>query len=80
MTNFRCFQIEELADDSFKFYKKWQKVLQKGRKHCWKRRNCLLRAISPCHSVYKRLVLQTHKNRRMWKVVSDFEKKVCVRV
>ena len=26
---------------------KWQKVLQKDRKHCGKRRNCLFRAISP---------------------------------
>ena len=39
------------------------KVLLKGRKHYGKRRNCLLRAISPVsHSVFKRLVLQTHKN------------------
>ena len=31
-----------------------------GRKHCRKRRNCLLRAISPfCYSVFRWLVLQT---------------------
>ena len=32
-----------------------------GRKHCGKRRNCSLRAISPYPSVFKRPVLQTHK-------------------
>ena len=38
-----------------------------GRKHCGKRRNCSLRAISPFpHSVFKRLVLQTRKNQGLF--------------
>ena len=32
-----------------------------GRKHCGKRRNCSLRAISPFPSVFKRLVSQGHQ-------------------
>ena len=32
--------------------------MQAGRKHCGKRRNCSLRAISPFPSVFKRLVSQ----------------------
>ena len=32
-----------------------------GRKHCAKRRNCSLRAISPFPSVFKRLVSQGHQ-------------------
>ena len=31
-----------------------------GRKHCGKRRNCLLRAISPFPTVFNRLVSQGH--------------------
>ena len=37
------------------------------RKHCGKRRNCSLRAnFSFSHSVFKRLVLQTHKNQGLF--------------
>ena len=43
-----------------------QKVLQTGKKHCWKIRNCLLQAISPFPSVFKRLILQTHKNQGLF--------------
>ena len=32
----------------------WQKVLQKGRKRCGKRRNCSLRAISPFSTVFSK--------------------------
>ena len=47
--------------------KNWWKVLQKSRKHCGKRRNCSLRAISPFpHSVFKRHVLQTRKPRGLF--------------
>ena len=44
--------LKEFADDNFKLHEKWQKVLQKGRKHCGKRRNCSLRAISPFPTVF----------------------------
>ena len=35
-------KLEESVDDNFKFDGKGSKVLQKDRKHCRKRRNCLL--------------------------------------
>ena len=35
-----------------------EEVFQAGRKHCRKRRNCSLRAISPFPSVFKRFVSQ----------------------
>ena len=35
-------------------------------KSCWKRRNCSLLAISPFPSVFKRLVLQTRKNKGLF--------------
>ena len=38
-----------------------------GRKRCWERRNCSLRAISPFpHSVFKKLVLQTRKSQGLF--------------
>ena len=45
-------KLKEFAEDNFKFDEKWQKVLQMGRKHCGKRRNCSLRAISPFPFVF----------------------------
>ena len=37
-----------------------------GRKHCGKRRNCSLRAISPFPSVFERFVLQIRKNQGLF--------------
>ena len=51
-TNFRLFQIERVCRQQFQIWRKWQKVIQTGRKHCGKRRNCLLRAISPFSTVF----------------------------
>ena len=45
-------KLREFAEDSFKFDKKWQRVLQTGRKHCGKRRNCSLHAISSFPAVF----------------------------
>ena len=44
---FWLFQTERVCRRQFWTWWKWQKVCQMGRKHCGKRRNCLLRAISP---------------------------------
>ena len=33
---------------------KWQKIIQMGRKHCGKRRNCSLRAIFPSPTVFSK--------------------------
>ena len=46
MTNFGLFQTERVCRQQFCIWWKWWKVLWKGRKHCGKRRNCLLRTIS----------------------------------
>ena len=56
---------KDLADDNLKFKKKMQKVIQTGRKHCGKRRNCSLRAISPFPTVFsKGLIPRSVKRRR----------------
>ena len=56
-TNFRLFQTERVCRRQFQIWRKWRKVIQTGRKHCGKRRNCSLRAISPFPTVFsKRLV------------------------
>ena len=65
-TNFGPFHTERVCRWHFQIWLKWQKVFRTGRKHCVKRRNCLVWAISPF--VFKRLVLQTYKNQGLlWK-------------
>ena len=58
-------KLKELADNNFIFCKKCQKVLQKGRKHCGKRINCSLRAISPFLTVFTK-ELHTCKNQGLF--------------
>ena len=53
-TNSRLFQIERVCRRQIQSWWKWQKVLQTDRKHCGKRRNCLLRAISPFPTVFSK--------------------------
>ena len=53
-TNFRLFQTERVCRQQFQIWQKWQKVILTGRKHCGKRRNCLLRAISPFPTVFSK--------------------------
>ena len=53
-TNFRHFQTEKVCRRQFKIWLIWQKVIQTGRKHCGKRRNCLLQAISPFPTVFSK--------------------------
>ena len=55
-------QLKEFADDNLKFDEKL-KIEECSRKHCGKRRNCSLRAISPFPTV----VLQTCKNQGLLK-------------
>ena len=52
MTNFRLFQTERVCRQHFRIWRKCKKVIQMGRKHCGKRRNCSLRAISPFPTVF----------------------------
>ena len=53
-TNFRLFQTERVCRRQFKIRQKWRKIIPSGRKHCGKRRNCSLRAISPFPTVFSK--------------------------
>ena len=53
-TNFRLFKTERACRGQFQIWQKWQKVIQTGRKHCEKRRNCSSRAISPFPTVFSK--------------------------
>ena len=52
--NFRLFQTERVCRRQFQIWQKWQKVIQTGRKHSGKRRNCSLRAISHFPTVFSK--------------------------
>ena len=47
-------KLKEFADDNFKFDENGRKLSQMGGKHCGKRRNCLLQAISPFPTVFSK--------------------------
>ena len=53
-TNFLLFQTERVCRRQFQIWRKWKKFIQTGRKHCGKRRNCSLRAISPFPTVFSK--------------------------
>ena len=53
-TNFRLFQTGRFCRRQFQIWRKWQKVIQTGRKHCGKRRNCSFWAISPFPTVFSK--------------------------
>ena len=59
-TNFRIFQTERLVRQQFQLWWKWQQVFQKGRKHCWNRRNRSLWAISPFPTVFPKDLYGRH--------------------
>ena len=63
-TNFRLFQTERVCSRQFQIWWKWKQVIQTSRKHCGKRRNCLLRAISAFPTVFKRLVF--YGRQKVW--------------
>ena len=55
MTNFRLFQtLKRVCRRQFQIWWKWLKVFRKSRKHCGKRRNCLLWAISLFSAVFSK--------------------------
>ena len=53
-------KLKEIADDNFKFDGNGRKVLQTGRKHRGKVRNCSSRAISPFPAVLSKDVNFRH--------------------
>ena len=62
---FRPFQTERICRQQLLIWWKWQKVLKKDRKHCGKRRNCSLRAISPFPTLSVVQVLWKHLKTRV---------------
>ena len=61
-TNFRLFQTENVCRRQFQILRKWQKVIQTGRKHCGEKEKLLVRSnFSFSHSVFKRLLSQGHQ-------------------
>ena len=52
--HFGLFETERVCRQQFQMWWKWRKVLQTGRKHCGKRRNCLLWAISSFPTVFSK--------------------------
>ena len=65
-TKFRQFQTERACRRQFLVWWKWQKTLQKGRKHWEKNKLLFTSNLSLSHSVFKRLVLQTRKNQGLF--------------
>ena len=63
-TNFRLFQIGRVSRRQFKIWWKLQEVLQTVIKHCGKRRNCSLRAISPFPTVFSKDLYCRHVKTR----------------
>ena len=63
-THFRPFQTERVCRRQFQIWWKWQKALQKGRKHCGERRNCSLRVISPLPTVFSKDLYCRHLKTR----------------
>ena len=49
----------------FQILWKWQQVIQRARKH-WEKNLLITSNFSFSHSVFKRLVLQTHKNQGLF--------------
>ena len=62
MTNFRHFKTGIVCRQQFQIWWNWQKVIQTGRKHCWKRMLLITSNFSFSPSVFKTLVLQIGKN------------------
>ena len=58
--SFRHSQTERVCRRQIQSWWEWQKVLQMGRKHCGKRRNCSLRAISPFPTVFSKDLYWRH--------------------
>ena len=71
--NFRLSQTERVCMRQFQILRKWQRVIQMGRKHGGKRRNCLLRAISPFPTVFsKGSFPRASKGVIVWEWVNPF--------
>ena len=63
-TNFRLFQTEKRCRRQFHIWWKWLKAFQTDRKHCVKRKNSSLRAISPFPTVFSKDLYCKHVKTR----------------
>ena len=64
---FQTFQTQRLCRRQLWIWWKWQNVLQKGRKQCGKKEKLVYTSnFSFSHNVFKRLVLQTCKNKGLF--------------
>ena len=71
--NLRLFQTKRVCRRQFQIWRKWKKVIQTGRKHCGKRRNCSLRAISPFSTVFSKGLFQgASKGVIVWEWVKSY--------
>ena len=59
-------KLKQCTDKNLKFYENGRKVLQTGRKHCGKRRNCSSQAISPFPTVFSKDLCCRHITRGPW--------------
>ena len=59
-TFFYSSKLKEFSGDNFKFDEYGCKFFQKGEKHCGKRRNCSLRAISSFPIVFSKDLYSRH--------------------
>ena len=76
--NSRQFQTEKICRRQSQIWWKWQTLLQMGRKHCWKRRNYSLQAISPFPSFFqKTCTADTNQGLLSANTFSLEESKVC---
>ena len=57
-------KLKDFADDNLKFYENGRKFPKMVRKHCGKRRNCSLRAISPFPTVFSKGLYCRHVKTR----------------
>ena len=80
-TKFRLFQTERVCRRQFQIGRKWQfqigqkwqKVIQTGRKHCGKMRNCSLRAIPPFPTVFSKGLFSRSKGVIVWEWVNPLQ-------
>ena len=63
-TNFKLSQTERVCRRQFHIQWKWKEVLQTGRKHCGKRRNCSSQAISSSHMGFSKDLYCRHVKTR----------------
>ena len=78
MISIRLFQTERVCRWQFQIWRKWQKAIQTGRKHCGKRRNWSLQAISPFPTLFSKGLFPNWASKGVivWEWVNPFPNKL----